>query len=55
MGAVTGTGTDTISGAATLEFGAGASTAKTLGDQDIVFTGGGRLHLVARTSFYGEI
>ncbi len=51
---MTGTGTDTI-GAATLEFGAGVSTAATLGDQDIGFTGGGTLHLLAPTSFYGEI
>ncbi len=54
-GAVTGTGTDTISGASTLEFGAGVSTAATHGDQDIGFTGGGTLHLLAPTSFYGEI
>ena len=54
-GAVTGKGTDTISGASTLEFGAGVSTAATLGDQDIGFTGGGTLHLLAPTSFYGEI
>lgn len=52
---MTGTGTDTISGAATLEFGAGVSTAATLGDQDIGFTGGGTLHLLAPTGFYGEI
>ena len=31
------------------------STAATLGDQDIGFTGGGTLHLLAPTSFYGEI
>ncbi len=54
-GAVKGTGTDMISGGATLEFGAGVSTAATLGDQDIGFTGGGTLHLLAPTSFYGEI
>jgi hypothetical protein len=54
-GAVTGTGTDTISGASTLEFGAGVGTATTLGDQDIGFTDGGTLHLLAPTSFYGEI
>ena len=52
---VTGTGTDTISGASTLEFDAGVSTATTLGDQDIDFTGGGTLHLLAPKSFYGEI
>jgi hypothetical protein len=54
-GAVTGKGTDTISSAATLEFGAGVSSAKTLGDQDIGFGGGGTLHLLKPTSFYGEI
>ncbi len=54
-GAVSGKGTDTISGASTLEFGAGVSSAATLGDQDIGFTGGGTLHLLAPTSFYGEI
>jgi len=53
--AVTGTGTDTISGAATLEFDAGVSSAKTLGDQDIDFTGAGTLDLLKPTSFYGEI
>ena len=52
---MTGKGTDTISGAATLEFGAGVSSAKTLGDQDIGFGGGGTLHLLKPTSFYGEI
>jgi len=52
---VTGKGTDTISGAATLEFDAGVSSAKTLGSQDIDFTGGGTLHLLKPTSFYGEI
>ena len=46
-GAVTGTGTDKISGDSTLEFDAGVSSAKTRGDQDIVFTGGGTLHLFA--------
>ncbi len=54
-GGISGTGSDTISGAATLEFGAGVSSAATLGDQDIGFTGGGTLHLLAPTSFYGEI
>ena len=54
-GAVSGTGTDTISGASTLEFGAGVGTAATLGDQDIGFSGGGTLHLLAPTTFYGEI
>jgi hypothetical protein len=54
-GKVSGKGTDMISGGATLEFGAGVSTAATLGDQDIGFTGGGTLHLLRPTSFYGEI
>ena len=52
---MSGTGTDTISGVSTLEFGAGVGTAATLGDQDIGFTGGGTLHLLAPTTFYGEI
>jgi hypothetical protein len=55
-GAVTGKGTDTISGAATLEFGAGVSSATTLGSQNIAFSiGGGTLDLLAPTSFYGEV
>jgi hypothetical protein len=55
-GAATGTGTDTIQSGATLEFGAGVGTAATPGDQDIGFsTGGGTLHLLAPTNFYGEI
>jgi hypothetical protein len=53
--AVTGTGTDTISGHSTLEFEAGVSSAKTLGDQDIDFNGAGTLHLLKPASFYGEI
>ncbi len=53
--AISGTGSDQISGASTLEFGAGVSTAATLGDQDIGFTGGGTLDLLKPTSFYGEI
>ena len=54
-GAVTGKGTDTIASAATLEFGAGVSSVKTLGDQDIGFNGAGTLHLLKPASFYGEI
>ena len=55
-GVVAGKGTDTISGGSTLQFGRGVSSAKTLGDQDIDFSaGGGALHLLAPTSFYGEI
>jgi hypothetical protein len=52
---VTGKGTFTISGDSTLEFFKGVSSAKTLGDQDIDFTGGGTLHLPKPASFYGEI
>jgi hypothetical protein len=52
---VTGKGTDTISGGSTLEFVGGVSSAKTLGDQNIEFSGGGTLHLLKPTSFYGEI
>jgi fibronectin-binding autotransporter adhesin len=55
MGAVTGTGTDKISNGSTLEFGAAVSTAQTRGDQDIVFSGGGQLHLLRPMSFYGDI
>jgi hypothetical protein len=54
-GAVTGTGTDTISGSSKLEFDKGVSTAATLGDQDIDFTGGGTLALLEPSRFYGEI
>ena len=53
--AVTGTGTDTISGDSTLEFEARVSSAKTRGDQDIDFSGAGTLDLLKPTSFYGEI
>jgi hypothetical protein len=53
-GAITGTGTNIISGASTLE--AGVSTAATLGGQNIGFsTGGGTLELLAPNSFYGKI
>jgi hypothetical protein len=52
---VIGKGPETISGGSTLEFGARVSTAKTLGDQDIDFTGAGTLHLLKPASFYGEI
>jgi hypothetical protein len=55
MGAVTGTGTDTISGASTLEFDSGVSSSTTVGSQNIGFTGGGTLDLTDPTSFYGEI
>jgi hypothetical protein len=54
-GAVTGKGTDTISGGSTLEFEARVSNAKTLGDQDIDFIGAGTLHLLKPAGFYGEI
>jgi hypothetical protein len=53
--AVTGTGTDTISGASTLEFDSGVSSSTTVGSQNIGFTGGGTLDLTDPTSFYGEI
>jgi hypothetical protein len=53
--AVTGTGTDTISGASTLEFDAAVSSSTTVGSQNIGFTGGGTLDLMDPTSFYGEI
>jgi hypothetical protein len=52
---VTGNGTETVSGGSTLEFVAGVSSAKTLGDQDIDFAGAGLLHLFDPASFYGEI
>ena len=55
-GAVTGTGTDTISGPAKLQFDAGVSTAATLGGQDIDLRGkGGSMALVDPTGFYGKI
>jgi hypothetical protein len=55
-GAVTGTGTDTISGSSKLEFGEGVYTSAQ-GGQDIDFTGGGggTLALLEPASFYGEI
>jgi hypothetical protein len=55
IGAVTGTGTDTISGASTLEFDGAVSSSKTLGDQNIGFTGGGTLDLTDPNAFWGEI
>jgi fibronectin-binding autotransporter adhesin len=55
-GGISGTGSDMISNASILEFGAGVSSSATVGDQDIQFsTGGGTLDLLAPTSFYGEI
>jgi hypothetical protein len=54
-GAVTGTGTDTISGASTLEFDSAVSSSTTVGSQNIGFTGGGTLDLTDPTSFYGEM
>jgi hypothetical protein len=53
--AVTGTGTETISGAATLEFGAAVSTSTTVGSQNIGFAGTGALDLTDPASFYGEV
>ena len=55
QGSGDGQGDGHISGASTLEFGAGVGTPATLGDQDIGFSGGGTLDLLAPTSFYGEI
>jgi hypothetical protein len=55
MRAVTGTGTDTISGASTLEFGAAVSSSPTVGSQNIGFTGGGTLDLTDPKAFWGEI
>ena len=52
---VTGTGTDTISGASTLEFLLAVSSSTTVGSQNIGFTGGGTLDLTDPTSFYGEV
>jgi hypothetical protein len=54
--AVTGKGTDTISGGSTLEFASNVATAKGLGNQDIDFSsGGGTLDLLTPKGFYGEI
>jgi hypothetical protein len=57
MGAVTGKGIDTISGASTLEFDAAVASKTTVGDQDIGFTGGGggTLDLTDPKAFWGEI
>jgi hypothetical protein len=55
MGAVTGKGIDTISGASTLEFGAAVASKTTVGDQNIGFTGGGTLDLTDPKVFWGEI
>ena len=52
---VTGRGTDTISGASTLEFGSAVSSSTTVGSQNIGFAGGGTLDLTDPTSFYGEV
>jgi large repetitive protein len=50
-GAVTGAGTDTISGPAKLQFDAGVSS-----DQDVDLSGkGGTMALVDPTGFYGKI
>jgi hypothetical protein len=54
-GAVTGTGTDTISGASTLEFDSAVSSSTTVGSQNIGLTGGGTLDLTDPTAFFGEI
>ena len=55
MGAVTGKGIDTISGASTLEFDAAVSSSTTVGSQNIGFTGGGTLDLTDPQAFWGEI
>jgi hypothetical protein len=55
MRAVTGTGTDTIWGASTLEFDAAVSSSTTVGDQNIGFTGGGTLDLTDTKAFWGEV
>ena len=55
MGAVTGKGTDMISGPSTLEFDGAVASSKTLGDQNIGFTGGGTLDLTDPNAFWGEI
>ncbi len=55
-GAVSGTGTDTIENASTLEFDAPVSSAKTVGAQNIGFTGnGGTLDLTSPNNFWAEI
>jgi hypothetical protein len=55
MGAVTGKGIETISGASTLEFDAAVASKATVGNQNIGFTGGGTLDLTDPTVFWGEI
>ena len=55
MRAAIGTGTNTISGASTLEFDAAVSSSKTVGSQNIGFTGGGTLDLTDPQAFWGEI
>jgi hypothetical protein len=55
-GAVSGTGTDTISGAHTLQFGSTVSTSTAIGSQTIDFSGGGgTLNLLDPKDFYGRI
>jgi hypothetical protein len=54
QGAVTGKGTDTISGASILEFDAAVSSKTTVGQQNIGFTGGGTLYLTDPKAFWGE-
>jgi len=55
MGAVTGEGTETISGASTLEFDAAVNSKTAVGNQNIGFTGGGTLDLTDPKAFWGEI
>jgi hypothetical protein len=55
-GTVATPGTDTISGTTTLEFDSTVATSKTVGSQDIQFSGsGGTLDLNKPTGFWGEI
>jgi hypothetical protein len=53
--AVSGTGTDTIVGGSTLEFDSVVSSSKTVGAQNVDFSGGGTLDLTDPKAFWGEI
>jgi len=53
--AVTGTGSDKVSGASTLEFDSTVSSSTTVGSQNIGFTAGGTLDLTDPTAFWGEV
>jgi hypothetical protein len=55
-GTVAAPGTDTISGASTLEFNSTVASSKTVGSQDIQFSGsGGTLDLTDPKGFFGEM